>query len=729
VTTGQGGSWTPKLIKQQPLIVLLLVGFIFGAGLLNLENQRLALEDSKAWSNRDRELQVAGYLDVAKQMGKLDRWDELQAALDYAKAQNLIDFYVLQEGQDVLWFGQRDPQFQELPLDVRANEVIRTKNVVASAVQVGDFKVTIGLDKNYDPRAVQRAEANRSVWLAQMVQFAFALFLVALWSLKDILKIVSKVRAGKIKDLKSTGTLSKESDLFVRGLMGYAQTVEGLEEENHRLGRQVLPSLKKEITSGKKPPYDFYCTMVRTDINNFSTIYNTHNVTEFMATINQFFHEVSLIVARYNGLVHEFVGDEVIFYFKDDEHENSVAIALSAIRDINAMAEKFHAATTEARGYPFTVKSSLAHGKVRFGPLVNGFSIAGSVLIETVRILSHIHEKDGNVVYYDGIHQPVLAGVTEGVERQRVTLKGFQEEKVLFQYLKHQELASVLHQLDDKNVSRLSLYRSDFDLFVILKDMKSQMRNRPLSVSLRAVQILRQAFVTKTTASFGDVLVDWIGETQTWMVERPDAQAEKLLSAIEMLFVNLVPKEDFTSNHEKTLKSLLQSSDKRVVANALEVLTHFQASVEKKIVQRFEKSELRIAANALVNEGREELKPAVVRRLGKMLSQKEKNTVIASALFAIGELAKIHRERDLVYYSTQTDFTKMVESLDQYIQHTNSMVRRQAMVAARKAADSAVLERVVTAVVQADSKLLEEEAERYLSHYWSERRIVTTKAA
>ena len=83
-------------------------------------------------------------------------------------------------------------------------------------------------------------------------------------------------------------------------------------------------------------------------------------------------------------------------------------------------------------GYPFTVKSSLAHGRVRFGPLVNGFSLAGSVLIETVRILSHIVEKEGNVIYFDSSHLNWISALFTVEESLQTQLKGFHGTRTLF---------------------------------------------------------------------------------------------------------------------------------------------------------------------------------------------------------------------------------------------------------------------------------------------------------
>ena len=148
------------------------------------------------------------------------------------------------------------------------------------------------------------------------------------FTLKDITLMVREIRKGKRGKIGSIQARSAESQLFLQGLTGYARAVSDLEAENVRLGRQVLPSLQKEIHSGRKPPYDFNCTMVRTDINHFSTIFNTHNVTEFMATINEFFVGVSHIVSRYKGYVYEFIGDEVIFYFKVGGRQDSSVLSV-----------------------------------------------------------------------------------------------------------------------------------------------------------------------------------------------------------------------------------------------------------------------------------------------------------------------------------------------------------------------------------------------------------------
>ncbi len=724
-----------QMKKKQPILVLLLLTFLVIAGVVNHNHQQAALSGFKKMNREVRERNIIAYLQISRELGKAEKWDELQAVLEYAVGQNLIDFYTISSGDTLYWWGDRSKNLEHIPADVPAGEEpLRREGqdpVIALATVVGENKVAIGIDKDFNPQEAILAKRKDALFFEELIYFSLIALFAAFWSLKDIFKIVKLVRTGKVKGLKAEQMASQESDLFLRGILGYEQTVNELEDVNRRLDRQVLPSLKKEITSGKKPPYDFECTMVRTDINNFSTIYNTHNVTEFMATINRFFAEVSVVVARYQGLVHEFVGDEVIFYFKDDEHENSFAIALSAVRDINEIATRYHHMTTEARGYPFTVKSSLSHGRVRFGPLVNGFTIAGSVLIETVRILSHIHEKDGNVIYYDGANHARLFGLIEGAERQRVQLKGFQDEKVLFQYQRHLDLAILLEQLDVENANRLTYYRSDRDLGAILRNLRENSRRRPVQVSLKAVQVLRRAYVATAVEGFSDLLVAWLSELETWRKETKEGSGVEVLSAtVVMLFINLVPKEHLSASAQDRVKSLLDAGENRIVANAMDVLIHFEAPVEKKAVTTVRKSDdLRQMANALVYEGKDELKPAVIKTLAKLMARNQDLAKVASGLYAIGELARIHRDRDLVYYTAQVDFTKLVEQIDSYVVHPNAMIRRQSMIALRKIMDPELLNRAVESLVSADSNLLNEEASKHLWPYWDPSKISKSKAS
>jgi hypothetical protein len=699
------------LLRKLPLLFILVTGVCALFMVVNYDHQ--IRQDTDAYNaiitNRGHAIQ--SYLVLGEQLGQKQLWEDLNAKLEEARLAKQIDFYILQYRGHALWFGEKSGNLERIDIEFPlTTELFNSPSVSLRSIKIGDdYQLTLGLDRDLDGFLAEQAPRRYNVLFGQ---FIYIITLVGIFSLRDITLMVREIRRGKRGRVGKIQSRSAESELFLKGLTGYAQAVADLEAENVRLGRQVLPSLQKEIHSGRKPPYDFSCTMVRTDINHFSTIFNTYNVTEFMATINEFFDEVSRIVARYGGLIHEFVGDEVIYYFKDDEHANSFAIALSAIRDVNALAQRFHESTTASRGYPFTVKSSAAHGKVRFGPLVGGFTIAGAVLIETVRILSFISERDENTVYFNGINEQRLRGIIQSFDRMQVKMKGYQSEVRLHQYAAHLPLEHVLKTLNLKNVDQLFYYRSDRDLISIVSHLHLNAAAIDEATMLKAVRALREPYVARTEQSVSPHLRAWIEE----LLRKPD-QA-KILSAAVKLYINLVPRESFSDDDRNLLNQLLSVSDRRVVANTVEVVTHFATTASVGAASHVKKirDDLRILANAIVLDGKEELTGEVMKRLKALLKSKKANE-LASGLYALGELAHIHRTHDAAYFSAHVDFQNLIASLDLFAQHTTTMVRRQALTAARKAANDQVISKIRHHVKDSGSELLAEELVRYLDSY------------
>ncbi len=699
--------------RRLPLLAILVIGICSLFLVVNYNHQKAVLEEQYKSVVIAREKTIKLFTTLGQNLGSKNLWDDVQVALEKARLDKQIDFYVLQFQGNAVWFGSKDESVKNLEGHFPEGEYI-SNELSIDTVNVGaDYRLTVGIQKNLQEFRAENSRHMIMVTLEECYYIVFLVFVVGLWALKDLMLIVREVRRGKRGNLKNLKTHSAETKAFVQGFTGYAQAVEDLQSENRKLGRQVLPSLQKEIFSGRKPPYDFHCTMVRTDINHFSTIYNTYNVTEFMSTINNFFDEVSQIVARYGGLVHEFVGDEVIYYFKDEDHKNSFATALSAIRDVNMAAERFHGEVQAERGYSFTVKSSLAHGKVRFGPLVNGFTIAGSVLIETVRILSYIQERHENTVYFDGAHAPRLGTAIASEERHRVRLKGYKSEIALYEYRGHRGLSAVIETMSETSIDELAFYRSDTDIASLLQNLRSEVKNRDLSVTLLAINSLREPYIARSSLDFGLIITDWLKELRTQFEDDAFLGADKVLSAVTKLLMNLVPKQELRASYRDQIRELLDCVDRRVVANAVEVLTYFSVELDGRQIKRLQSNDLRTTANAIVFEGRDELSPPVLKKLSGLVKSK-KPTEIASGLYALGELAIFHRERDASSYAVQSDFAELVQKLDFFVQHPTTSVRKQALIAAKKADDRLVIERIRRHVIETGSDLMREELDRYL---------------
>jgi HEAT repeat protein len=101
----------------------------------------------------------------------------------------------------------------------------------------------------------------------------------------------------------------------------------------------------------------------------------------------------------------------------------------------------------------------------------------------------------------------------------------------------------------------------------------------------------------------------------------------------------------------------------------------------------------RVAANALVLHGADEVSKPVIQRLKKLLASGNP-TYVSSAIYAMGEIARKLRARDLVYFSTQSDFLALSQSLSQHAKSTDLNVRRQCLMAAEKLGDELLLAKV-----------------------------------
>lgn len=519
--------------------------------------------------------------------------------------------------------------------------------------------------------------------------------------IKDIAQILFALRSGNDgglqSGLKTVQSRSAEGATLLKSIQTMNLSLAELEAQNRQLRNQVLPALNSELMSGRKPPYEFDCTLVRVDVNNFSHIFTNYPVEDFMSVINVFFEDVTEIVSRYRGYVYEFVGDEVIFYFKDEEQRNSVATALASLRDINEAAVRLDARVKQEQGYNFRVKSALAHGRLRFGPQVTGFSLAGAILIETVRILSQISDKEDNVIFYDEALAQRVSYVVESRQQKIVMLKGLSSSRSLYSYVSFLPLEDALNRISADDSDVLGLYRSDRDLRVLLQTLRVQAQTMDVALFLsicRKLRLFKVPRVSKTVVNAYHSLLETL-VTHCESATRTENDLFRLSSSLT-LAIHLLDADSFTQSLKPLYKTCLSFSDRRVVANSLDVFVHFsQFDEDVTFHELLKHKDNRVAANALVKEGQKGLSRLVVKRIAKMLEHKDPRFV-ASALYVIGELAQHHRAKNAIHYETNTGFKALVHRLRHYVGHHDEMVRRQSLIAARKTQDEASREAIET---------------------------------
>lgn len=621
--------------------------------------------------------------------------DHLRNYLESRRRVKNINFWVLYDGDAIAETSASEQELKNLIFDRERAlaEILYDpdyKYYYYTAEDLGNGRqLVVGLfydSVNFVNTEIKVAISELGRYLAGLLMVCLATFV---FFMRDIVNAIRTISSRGEKSYKSLRANSKEAEMLAKGMAAYDDQAKQLEKERDIMTEQVLSSLRTEIMSGRKTPYSFDCTLIRTDINNFSTIYNNHSVEEFSSTINEFFTDVTHIVARYGGYVHEFIGDEVIFYFKDDEVKNSFAVALSAVRDINATADIYHRMTLKERGYPFTVKSSLAHGTLRFGRFVDGFGLSGPSLIETVRILSTVAEKDGCVAVFDERHATSLEGIADYESYAEVKLKGFSEARRLLVYRGHQSVHHWLHSRRDADVDKLTYYRGDEDLKTLLEWMRAHWRDSSERV-LSVVYRLRGFTVTKSDGKAQEILLAWLNDMLNESLEHKRAGDMKVLASAVRLMENLIPRNECVSEIETILNRSMEVVDRRVVANALDTLSVVKEAESERARALIEHPDNRIAANALVREGMKDISSYVLKHLKYMLKSDE-YVRVSSGLYALGEIAEFHRTRDSIYYATQLGFQRLIRSLPDFAFHQDERIRRQAVAAAKKSGSPEIL--------------------------------------
>jgi adenylate cyclase len=610
-------------------------------------------------------IHLINYLKLGKTLLEAGFDKDLRERLEEARTTRYLDFYILHRGDTVVYYGNKDGRLDGINFKFeRENEISYLRDTAFATTKVDDLTLTVGINlpkQRYWRTLFMKAFGQIT---QDILVIASLVFFVLAYFLKDLLLILKSLSGSR--DFSGIKTRSREADVLARGLTAYESEVRRLEEQNFAYGNQVLPSLKSEILSGRPPPYDFDCTLVRMDINGFSASFNGPDRDGYLARVNSFFEDVSHVVARYGGLIHEFVGDEVIFYFKDSDHENSTAIAASAVKDIHA----------NVAGFGFTVKSSLAHGSLRFGRQVNGFSLAGSILIETVRVQSQITERSANTLYMNEDCARKIEFLCDMKFESEMDLKGVGRAKI-WSYQSHKPLQFTAPGtfLPDN----LNYYRSDGEIASILKFLAASPGLR-LQEYRKFMNILNRFPVTRSTGVIKAGIIDLIDI----LAGQESDDCEAKLAATVTLVSNLISPDQTDGDLRNRLEKLLSSKNDRLLANTIEALSHLDARLD--FADMAKEAGPRVKANALVRAGMLALDEGIITAINRMLSSKDVSE-LASGLFVAGELAQFHRHRDPVWFATQSAFLELIHRLKNYESHADESVRRQARRARQKACE------------------------------------------
>lgn len=643
--------------KNKKSILLLLIAF-FWAGYVAFTSVQFY---TQAFKLADAEIaKRKANLDYILQsnVGTLleDHPENVHDKLQRARQLHLVDFYILQKNSEVLFFENKSGNVAELNHNyVNFNTFIDVNDITFKTVKLMDYKLTAGTFTNRYGIANRIVQDMLLLIIKDMVVVTTMLGLVAYLILKDIINLSKTLASRSRSEIANIKTTSSEAETILQASMGLEGERVRLEQLSETYGETVGPAIRHELKSGKEAPYSFAATLCRIDLNGYTQMFLEKDDKYVTTILNQYFAKAREVIERHGGLIYQFVGDEIVFLFKDEMalDLSSEALAIACIRDL------FHEATIIEKNLPeeanhyFKLKGSFAKGAMRFTRLDEGHALSGLPLIESVRLLSLIDDKTHQILTFFQEASASAEGLAFIFDRKVNQLKGFKEESML---CRSRDFNSIEWVFESNVWERLAYFRSDEHMLFVLKKVRLMAVTRRDDDIVRMLAALKYHRFEKTTqeiASEAELTL-----TSFLRGEEEGLLSTKALSAVVSLLGRIIPENLWSSNLQDSVVKLLDHKDPRVQANAIVVLGRYGFPA-RKIWENMFSSNNRVAADTIVEVAKQQLNADVWDALHRLLNSPHPAHK-KSGEYAMETIIKYYQSADPVYLKTNPILSKML---------------------------------------------------------------------
>ncbi len=586
------------------------------------------------------------------------------------------------------------------------NKLLKAETATFVGLKKDSIFIVFGKYHDFWPALSERLTHSWQVILFQIVLFLLGIMLTVVftfsdyWTLQQIFSFKGKKKSGKVK--------SQEAQTIVSFLNSQENEIKDLSQKSKLFDRHLLPALSNELNYIHEAPYSFNCAVVSIDVNRYTYIQNHFDKNQFFNLIDDLFTEATKIIIKYKGYVKEYLGDEVIFYFKENEHNLASLSAVAASLEILNFANKLN---RKKKNFEFTVKASVSFGKMNFFLQAYRYVLSGPVMIEASRILQCVSEEDKSeslILLTDNVKQEVDSVVQ--VEKYGVfSFKGVKEQAHLY---KVKELILVGDVLEDSvSLDYLAYYRSDGDCYRILKYLRQKADEIKVEKFIKITNWLKDIRSVETQQIVCDEYLRLLKVLRIKAQACPQSKYQKFLSAIVLVSTALISQDKYDEQLNAEFQLLLNIRDYRVVANVIEVLTHFEKELPLPPEFYLHKSN-RVLANAIIKNSVIGLNDDIFKQINKLLSSKEEFHV-SSGLYALGTIASNYKQEKFVEFQTSFQMQKMLGRILDFIRSDSESIRRQAFIAARKINDKKLCDQIEVYTNGISSEILYLEAKEY----------------
>jgi hypothetical protein len=621
--------------------------------------------------NDHRKELVQFYLEMGESFLIDDKIDTLNSYLQSARKLGELDYYIIQKKDEVLGFYNKDNFLKGINIDYPVDGKFQeTESFALKTIQVDQYKLTIGISKVLRAFLLAQLELRKYSIIQDLLLITTFVFLIVYLILKDIVQLSRALQSRSREDLDLIQTRSKEGEILLQAATGYEKSTQGLRKDNLLLASSMAPAVRAEIRSGQEPPYEIQCTVGRVDLNGYTQLFLQKKPQELLAILNQYFQQSRDLIERYNGgMIYQYVGDEIIFIFKEDGKTPSVVRAVAAIRSLIEMAESL---VTPGLPNGLRLKSSLVTGKLNFVKLDQGYAFSGLPLIESVRMLGQVSERNESilVVYADALKD--ISDYCEVFGNKTAVFKGFETESHIVEIKKFTSVETALQKIPLQLVSEN--FRSNKDLLHIITKAEKLLESKDDAHFFELISPLRNMQVSWVDEKVVNAYLSLL-KLCFRCGEEKLAESKRLGSVIS-LSQNILQKDQLKPQWVDALQKCESAADPRVQANALIVQAHFDLDI-KGLDKKMHSNHNRIAADAVLVAGRQDFNEGLYERVQAFLNS-DQPRFKASALYLIATLIEYHFDRDLVYLKANSYLGRLAKEVPKYAQDPNPMVQSRA---------------------------------------------------
>lgn len=643
--------------KKNKSVVLLIVaafwvGYVFLSAVQFYFNVEKAMQ--KEITKRQIQLQYVqeNYLPLVLN----ENFPLLKERLEQSRALEMIDFYIIQNGKkDVVeWYNNFNNLDGINTEYTRFNQILEGNDLALRSVKVGEYTFTVGVFQDKNELMWRTAWLLKNFIIRDLVLVTLMVAFVAYLFLKDIINLSKALSSRDRTDIANIKTNSAEAETLVKASMGLEGERVRLEKLSEVYGETVGPAILHELRSGRPAPYNFDATLCRVDLNGYTQMFLEKDNKYLIEILNKYFARAREVIQRYDGLIYQFVGDEIVFQFKDDMSPelSTEALAAGCMRDLFAEAEVIEKNLPTDANHYFKLKGSFARGTMRFTQLDEGHALSGLPLIESVRLLSLVDDKTHQVLTFFQEASTNTDGLAFIFDRKTNQLKGFKEESLI---CRSRDFNSIEWIFESNLWERLAYFRSDEHMLFILKKVRLMAVTRRDDDLVRMLSALRHH-------KFSQTIHEVSKESEITLNsfikgEEEGLLSPKALSAFISLLGRIIPSNLWSPLLQDSIAKMLEHKDPRVQANAIMVLGQHGYPARKLWENMFSKNN-RVAADTIVEVAKQQLNSDVWDALHRLINSSQASYQ-RSGQYALENILKHYAELDPVYLKTNPILIKM----------------------------------------------------------------------